>query len=238
MTADGEGKMINKIRENIEKIIDQIAEAADRSGRKAEEIRLMAVSKTRLKEEVEAAYQAGIRLFGENRVLEAQSKFEDFHEDGELHIIGHLQSNKAKYVVKIASCVQSIDKIKTALVLNDKLISAGRSMDILLEVNTSGEESKSGFRSSDEMYRTIDEILSLEKLTIRGLMTMAPFTREEAPVRHSFRSLHELFQKTSERYPELHMDILSMGMSSDFKIAIEEGSTLVRIGTALFGARV
>ncbi len=196
----------------------------------------MAVSKVKPKELVEEAYQAGIRLFGENRVQEAEEKYRDFYEDAELHIIGHLQSNKAKRVVGLARCVQSIDKLKTAKEI-DKRCGDEEEMDIYLEFNTSGEESKSGYLSKESMFRDIDAICELSHLRVRGLMTIGPLVEDEKEIRRAFSQLRGLFEETKSRYPELPLQVLSMGMTSDFELAIEEGSTMVRIGSALFGAR-
>lgn len=223
--------------ENIEYINSKVADSAKKAVKKAEEIKVMAVSKTRSIEEIEAVYNAGFRLFGENRVQEATEKFTGFHSDAELHIIGHLQSNKAKAAARIAGCVQSVDRIKIARYLDRYAKEFGKKLEIYLEYNTSGEESKSGFRSEEEYFRSIDEILELHNLRIKGLMTIGPLGGGDEAVRKAFSYLKKLFDKTGERYPEIDLEELSMGMSSDFPIAIEEGATLVRIGTLLFGPR-
>jgi len=228
---------MKSIKENLETIHQHIEDSCSRVGRNPDEVRLMAVTKTRSIDEIEAAYQVGHRLFGENRVQEAVSKYEGFHRDAELHLIGHLQSNKAKQTCGLFSCVQSIDKLKTAVELDKRCGNAGVSMDILLEYNTSGENSKSGFRSEDELYRDLEGIMDLEHLRIRGLMTIGPFTAEEKPIRRSFSFLRDLYHRIQENYDELDMDTLSMGMSGDYDYAVEEGSNLVRIGTAIFGPR-
>ncbi len=225
------------IEEQLEEITSRIEAAAVRADRDPKEIRLMAVTKTKPKELVEAAYRAGIRLFGENRVQEAEDKYSDFYEDAELHLIGHLQSNKAKKIVGIARCVQSIDKLKTAAELEKRCAAAGTDMDIYLEFNTSGEESKSGYESKNELWKDIEEIAALPHLTIRGLMTIGPLGGGETETRRAFSSLRSLFEETKGQYPDLPLSELSMGMSGDFESAIEEGATLVRIGTALFGER-
>ena len=226
------------IKENIEYVNSMVSDAAAKSGRRAEDIKVMAVSKTRTLEEIEAAYNAGFRLFGENRVQEAVEKFTGFHEDAELHIIGHLQSNKAKAAAGIAGCIQSVDRIQIAKYLNRYSEELGKKLDIYLEYNTSGEESKSGFTTEDEYFRTIDEILTMDNLVIKGLMTIGPLGGGDDAVRKAFSYLSELFDRTSQKYPEIDLKELSMGMSSDFPIAIEEGATLVRIGTLLFGPRI
>ncbi len=225
------------IIENIEYINNMVADASRKAGRSPETIKVMAVSKTRSIEEIEAAYTAGFRLFGENRVQEASGKFADFHNDAQLHIIGHLQSNKAKAAVQVAECIQSVDRVKIARYLDRYSKEFGKKLDIYLEYNTSGEDSKSGFRTEDEYFRAIDEILELDNVLIKGLMTIGPLGGGEDAVRNAFSCLKKLFDRTHERYPEIDLRELSMGMSSDFPVAIEEGATLVRIGTLLFGPR-
>lgn len=228
---------MSEIKKHIDEVLEKIDRAADMAGRKAEEIRLMAVTKTKNRQQVEEAYQAGIRLFGENRVQEAQEKFTGFYKDAELHIIGHLQSNKAKKAVEIAGCVQSIDKLKTAGELEKRCAAADKTLDIYLEYNTSGEESKSGYRSKEQMYADIEQMAQFPHLTLRGLMTIGPLTDNEREVRSAFALLRGIFHELREKYPELPLDELSMGMTSDFEWAVLEGSTMVRVGTALFGAR-
>ncbi|MFO7849780.1 MAG: YggS family pyridoxal phosphate-dependent enzyme [Spirochaetia bacterium] len=228
---------MSQVKERLESIQQRIDSAARRVGRKPEEISLMAVTKLHPREAIDEAYRAGIRLFGENRVQEAEEKYSSFYDDAELHIIGHLQRNKAKKVVGLASCVQSIDKLETAEELEKRCAAGEVSMDVYLEINTSGEESKSGYISRDAMYNDLDQIAKLEHLTVRGLMTIGPLTEDEREIRSAFSRLRELFEKTRSRMPELPLDVLSMGMTSDFEQAIEEGSTMVRIGSALFGRR-
>lgn len=217
--------------------MEKIEKAAERVGRSPGEIRLMAVSKTKPLRLIEDAYNAGQRLFGENRVQEAYDKFLNFHGDAELHIIGHLQSNKARKAAEIASCVQSVDKFKTAAELEKRCAALEKQLDIYLEFNTSGEDSKSGYRSKDQLLEEIERIAALPHLKIRGLMTIGPLNGDDREIRKAFAVLRELFLDLRRRYPELPLEVLSMGMSSDYEIAVEEGSTMVRVGTALFGAR-
>ncbi len=229
---------MKSIEENLTEIRERIKDAAKVSGRNSSEIKIMAVTKTRELDVVEAAYMAGFRLFGENRVQEAVEKFSGFHDDAELHMIGHLQSNKAKAAVEIAGCIQSVDRIKIARLLDKYAAGFNKKLQIFLEYNTSGEDSKSGFRTDDEYFKAVDEILSFKNIEIKGLMTIGPLGGGDSAVRKAFILLRELFDKTKTRYPELVLTELSMGMSSDFPIAIEEGSTLIRIGTLLFGPRI
>ena len=232
---------MNTLEGRIDRIKEQMTAAARRAGRPVEEIKLMAVSKTRSREEVEAAYARGLRLFGENRVLEAKEKFQGLLGgalgDAELHLIGHLQRNKAKAAAASVDCVQSIDKISTARSLEQQCAALGKDLSIFLEINTSGESSKEGVKGEETLFPLVEEILSLSHLQLKGLMTMAPFTDDGEAIRRSFRSLRSRRDTLSARFPHGDFSELSMGMSSDFELAIEEGSTLIRIGTGLFGAR-
>ena len=243
MTSDERAPDEQAVRENIERIRERISRACQGAGRSADEVTLMAVSKTRSREEALAAYRAGIRVFGENRVQEAEQKFAGFDDDfpgAELHLIGHLQSNKAKNAAGMFSWVQSIDKVKTARALQEKMeqLDPGtRKMKILLEVNTSGEESKFGYLSEEGLFRDIEEIAGMERLDIRGVMTVGPLTEDEKRIREAFSGLRSLRERCAARFPGLNFDVLSMGMSGDFDIAVREGSTLVRVGTSIFGPR-
>ena len=224
------------VKKNLEEVQERIEKAADRAGRNADDIRLMAVTKVKPREIAEEAYRAGIRLFGENRVQEAEEKYRDFHDDAELHIIGHLQTNKVKRIVGLASCVQSIDKLKTAQEI-EKRFEEADPIDVYLEFNTSGEESKSGYLRKERMFEDIEGMLHMKNLSIRGLMTIGPLTDDDAEIRSAFSFLRALFEETKSRYPQLPLEVLSMGMTSDYEAAIEEGATMVRIGSALFGSR-
>jgi pyridoxal phosphate enzyme (YggS family) len=240
-----------ELRDNVKEVRQRIAGAARRSGRDPADVRLMAVTKSFPADQVRIARQAGLDLFGENRVQEAQAKYEplvlsvsadeppqEALGPVELHLIGHLQRNKAKIAARLFRCVQSIDKPETARALDGQCAEAGTRMDVLLEVNTSGEDSKFGFRDEEKLNQTIEEVLELEQLTVRGLMTIGPFTEDRDRIRRAFAELRELYERLQELYPQLDLDVLSMGMSGDFEIAIEEGATLVRLGTALFGPRI
>jgi pyridoxal phosphate enzyme (YggS family) len=222
--------------------------ACARSGRKTEEIRLMGVSKFHPLEAIEAAWKAGLTLFGESRVQEAAGKFSDgagavfrkSHPEMELQMIGSLQRNKAKTAALLFDCVQSVgrDELITEL---GKHVSARADLglaplELLLELNA-GEESKSGYHGEDALLRGAEKLLSTPGLAAGGLMVMAPLTGDTAVIRRAFRSLTVLQARLRTRFPEGDWSCLSMGMSGDFEIAIEEGSTLVRIGTAIFGER-
>ncbi len=229
--------VMNAIEKKMTEIVERIEAAASKSGRSGDDVKLMAVTKTKSREQVEAAYNAGLRLFGENRVQEAYEKYQNFYDDAELHLIGHLQSNKAKQAAEIASCVQSIDKLKTARELEKRCAALEKQMNIYIEFNTSGEESKSGYLSTEKMFSDIEQMAEFPHLSVKGFMTIGPFTTDMDKVRKAFVLLRGLYEEAQGRFPELPIEELSMGMTSDYEIAVEEGSTMVRIGTALFGSR-
>jgi len=226
------------VAKNVEVIEERIASACARSGRRREEITLMAVTKFQDLRAVEEAWGAGLRCFGESRVQEAASKFEGFrdaHPDAQLHFIGGLQRNKAKAAVALFDCVQSVDRESLALELAKHCAARSTPLPVLLELRT-GEDSKSGFTDMDALFRAAELVLSCPSLEARGLMTMAPFTSEEAPLRSAFRQVMKARRELEKKFPGAgNWDCLSMGMSGDFEIAIEEGSTLLRIGGAIFG---
>ncbi len=228
---------MSEIRQNIEKITEEIKEAAIKAGRKPESVKLMAVTKTKPVICVEEAYQAGARLFGENRVNELSDKFSLKREGSSVHLIGHLQRNKTKIAVRYADSIDSVDKYDTAFEIDKHSKALNKIMDILLEYNTSGEESKSGFISGKDFFEAVDRIRELGFVRIKGLMTIAPFTDSEKEISSSFRKLSSLYNSLSVKHPDLPLETLSMGMSSDFRIAIEEGSNIIRIGTGIFGER-
>jgi pyridoxal phosphate enzyme (YggS family) len=220
----------------IRMVRDRIREAALRSGRDPRDIRLMGVSKLQERPAIDEAWDCGIRLFGENRVREAAGKFAGFkalHPETELHLIGSLQRNKAKAAVSLFDCIESVDRDELITALGALTLTRDSPLMILLELHT-GEASKAGYPGTEELYRAAEKALAFPGLKIRGLMTMAPFTGDRALIRASFRSLVSAKNKLEARFPEGDWSCLSMGMSNDFEIAIEEGSTLLRIGTALF----
>jgi pyridoxal phosphate enzyme (YggS family) len=229
------------IRANIEHIEERIHRACAVCGRKREEITLMGVTKFQPRSAVAEAWEAGIRCFGESRVREAVEKFEGFtegHSGAELHLIGSLQRNKAKTAALCFDCVQSVDREELIEELAKHAGTRAAPLPVLLELHT-GEESKNGFPGLDALCRAAELILNRPSLSVRGLMTMAPNTREEGPVRSSFRQLARARLELERRFPPplaggWNWSCLSMGMSGDFEIAVEEGSTLLRIGTALF----
>lgn len=222
------------LKERYQRLLERVDSVARSVHRSPNEVSVMAVTKLRSRSEVEEAYSLGMRLFGENRVFEARDKFANPPEGIQLHMIGHLQSNKAKVVAPLFDCVQSIDSESTATVLDGRCGTVGRIVSILIEVNTSGEATKGGVVGEAPLYSLVEKVLSLENIRLGGVMTMAPFTEDKSTVRECFRGLRSIRDTLAARYPRGDFSTLSMGMSSDFEIAIEEGSTMIRVGTSLF----
>jgi len=229
------------ISENIALIKERINIAARRAGRNSADVKLMAVSKTHPAERIREAYAAGLRIFGENRVQEFAEKAGDLSDlvEASWHLIGHLQSNKAGKAVELFSAVDSVDSLKLAQKLNASAAQAGKNLSILVEINIGGEEAKSGIApGSQELSEVLAGAPEWEHLSILGLMTIPPFTEDPQLARPYFKKLRELRDEIAARkLPSIDMDVLSMGMSHDFEVAIEEGSTCVRVGTAIFGQR-
>jgi len=225
------------ILKNLDEINSNIEKACLKANRKQSEITLVAISKTHPVELIETAYNAGLRQFGENRIQEAESKFDGFHSDAVLHLVGHIQSNKAKKAAVMAEWIHSVDKASTAEKLSKNAEQLNKTLQVLLEVNTTGKESQHGYRDKDNLYRDIEKIAGFPAINIRGLMTIAPFTNEEKYIRKSFSYLRNLLENVRRYYPNLQLDQLSMGMTNDYSIAVEEGATMLRIGSAIFGAR-
>lgn len=226
------------ISDNLSRVRQAIDTACRGVGKDPERVRLMAVSKNHPAASVQDAIAAGQTLFGENRVQEAMEKFSGLNESYELHMIGHLQSNKIKDAVSMCGCIQSVDTTKTLRKVSAQAQSSLRPMDILFEVNTSEEDSKYGVGTAEELDALVREAQFLPSIRVRGLMTIAPFTSDKKRIRASFVRLRRMFEDIGMLDVFHDWDTLSMGMSSDFTIAIEEGSTLVRIGTAIFGERL
>ncbi len=232
---------MNNIKNNNEIINEKIEKARIKAGRKDNKIKLLAVSKFHPAESVIEAINAGQTLFGENRVQEADKKFSQLYENYtniNLHLIGQLQSNKVKTAVKISKCIQSVDRIPLLELIEKQCTIQNKNIEILLEVHT-GEESKSGFDSEKELYNALD-LLAQNKyphIIPKGFMTMAPFTSDDKLIHKSFETLRKIQENSLKNYTNLELKELSMGMSNDYEIAIQEGSTIVRIGTAIFGER-
>ena len=229
------------IKENLEHIRSKINQAEKKSGRAEGSVKLMAVSKFHPSEAVVEAFNANQLLFGENRVQEASEKFPpliEAHPEIQVHMIGQLQSNKVKKAVTFASCIQSVDRFELLQEIEKQTAKLDRTIKILFEVHT-GEESKSGYESEAVLRESVEACAKgdFPHIIPCGFMTMAPFTADEKLIRKSFITLRELSEKLRSDYTNLPLTELSMGMSGDFEIAIEEGSTLVRVGTAIFGER-
>ncbi|MDR3303162.1 MAG: YggS family pyridoxal phosphate-dependent enzyme [Treponema sp.] len=230
---------MTNIGEAMARIEERIRNACVRAGRERAEVRLMGVSKFHAAAEIEEAWDAGVRVFGESRVQEAADKFTPFkarHPDAELRLVGSLQRNKAKTAAALFDAIDSVDRDSLLDELGALTGAREKPLPILFEVHTA-EDSKSGFPDADSVYRAVDKARAFSGLTPCGLMTMAPFTHDERLIRASFHALAALRDGLVARFPEYGWSCLSMGMSDDFEFAIEEGATLIRIGTALFGER-
>jgi PLP dependent protein len=229
------------ITQNIAAIQERMNAAARRAGRSAGAVRLMAVTKTHGPERIREAYEAGLRLFGENRVQEFAGKADGLASltGADWHMIGHLQTNKADKSVGLFTAIDSVDSMKLAEKLDAAARTLGKKPSVLIEINVGGEQAKSGVASdSPELEDLLLAAPRFEALEFRGLMTVPPFTDDPAGSRPFFRKLRELRDSIAARkLPGIRMDELSMGMSHDFEVAIEEGSTCVRVGTAIFGER-
>jgi PLP dependent protein len=229
------------IADNIAQVRERISRAAGRVHRNADSIVLMAVSKTVEAARIKEAYDAGLRVFGENRVQEFEGKSATLSElkDAEWHLIGHLQSNKARKAAELFHAVDSVDSLRLAEKLNQAAAEAGKKLEVLIEIKVGQEESKAGIPlDSPDLEELLRAAPQLQGLHIRGLMTVPPFTDDPEGARPYFRLLRDLRDQIAARkLPAIQMDVLSMGMSHDFEVAIEEGSTCVRVGTAIFGAR-
>lgn len=226
------------IADNLRRIEGLIAQAALKAGRDPESVRLVAVSKTKPAEDVAQAYACGQKIFGENYVQELVAKKAQLPEGITWHFIGSLQSNKVRQIAGMVDLIHSVDRISLAREIDRQWGVLGRSCDILIQVNISREATKSG-TSREELLALLREVAELPHLKVRGLMTMPPFFDDPEGARPYFRALRELSQEVAAAaIPGVEMRELSMGMSGDFEVAIEEGATLVRVGSALFGERV
>jgi pyridoxal phosphate enzyme (YggS family) len=230
--------MIANIQDNIARVEERIAAACRRSGRRREDVRLVAVSKTHPAESVRAAFAAGLRDFGENRVQEAASKRQALADlVATWHLVGHLQSNKARVARELFDWVQSVDSLRLAERLAQGPASPGTRLPVLIEVNLGEETSKAGVQAA-EAAALAEQIALLGTLDLRGLMVIPPFLENPEGLRPYFRQLRALADEIEKRnLPNVSMRELSMGMSNDFEVAIEEGATIVRVGTAIFGER-
>lgn len=226
------------VEANLREIERRIRNAARRVHRSPEEILLVAVTKNVGVEKIREAIRAGVRHLGENRVQEAREKIPQLQSESVTwHMIGHLQKNKVKYAVRLFDMIQSVDSLELAEIINHRAKLSGKKMPVLIEVNTSGEPTKYGCQP-EEAIDLLKRMAGLDSIVIRGFMTVGLLTEELEEVRPCFRELHEIYcQARSIEQRNAAIDTLSMGMSADFEIAVEEGSNMLRIGTAIFGPR-
>jgi hypothetical protein len=226
------------IAENLREVKERIAQAAARAGRKPDEIKLIAVSKNFSVEDIKEAVAAGVTALGENRVQEAREKIDQLGNIAEWHLIGHLQTNKVKYIINRLYWVHSLDRISLAEEISKRAAAAGLTINVLVQVNIAEEESKFGLKK-EEVEGFIRKVSQMQGFKVRGLMTIAPFVENPEEVRPVFRELKNLFDNLKAlQIPNVDLEYLSMGMSGDFEVAVEEGANMVRIGTAIFGRRV
>ncbi|HCL91088.1 MAG TPA: YggS family pyridoxal phosphate-dependent enzyme [Candidatus Atribacteria bacterium] len=226
------------IKNNLEKINEKIKKAALKVNRNPEDIKLVAVTKTATIEQIKEAISAGVKIIGENKVQEAKEKYQvlsaDIADIG-WHLVGHLQTNKVKYAIEIFDLIHSVDSIKLAEEIDKRSLQFGMVTNILVEVNVSGEETKYGIKP-EEVEPFLKEISEFSRIKVRGLMTIAPIAEDKEEVRPYFRKLRELSEKIENKnIKNVKMDYLSMGMTEDFEVAVEEGANMVRIGRGIFG---
>lgn len=225
------------IKANVERMKERVAAAARRAGRDPSMVKILGATKTVEPERIRWALEAGISLFGENYIQEARKKIEAVGPGPKWHFIGHLQRNKAKYAVKLFDMIETVDNAELAEELNRKAEKVGRKVDVLIQVNVSGEETKSGV-NPEGLFKLVEKLASLPNLRLKGLMTMPPYFEDPEEARPFFITLAQLREEVKRKGIEnIEMEELSMGMSNDFEVAVEEGATIVRLGTAIFGPR-
>lgn len=225
------------LKDALIEVENSILDACERSGRNPEEVTLIAVSKTKPVEMLQEVYNEGIRDFGENYVQELADKIEIMPKDIRWHMIGHLQRNKVKYLVGKVACIHSVDSLRLAEVINERSIKLGVVTEIMAEVNIAGEESKFGF-TRDEVFDFAEKVSTMEGVKLVGLMTSAPYVNDPEENRQYFRGMKSLSVDINEKnINNINITELSMGMTNDYIVAVEEGATHVRVGTAIFGAR-
>jgi pyridoxal phosphate enzyme (YggS family) len=226
---------MSHIARNLEDVRSRIAAAARRAGRDPGAVRLVAVSKTVDLDRIREALAAGQRLFGENYVQEARDKIAVLGSEANWHLVGHLQTKKAKAAVELFDLIHSVDRLKLAQALDQAAARSGKVQEILLQVNLAGEESKSG-AAPEDLPELLQQVSRLSQVRVLGLMTMPPWLADPEAVRPYFRALRE-WRDRCRTHTGLPLEELSMGMSGDFEVAVEEGATLVRVGTSIFGSR-
>ncbi len=232
----GNGKM--RISENLRKVRENIEQACIRAGRDPGEVLLLGVTKTHSADIINCGIEAGLTDIGENRVQEILEKYDHIDKRAKVHLIGHLQTNKVKHIIDKVDMVHSVDSLKLAKEISERAEKIGKVMDVLVQVNISGEVSKSGIEP-EKLDMLFEEISVMPGIRVRGLMTIPPIEAGEMEnTRRIFRELRKIYvDKSSKMYDNIKMEFLSMGMSNDYEIAIEEGSNIVRVGRAIFGER-
>lgn len=225
------------LKDQLREVEKRIQAACDRAGRKREEVTLIAVSKTKPVETLQEAYDLGVRIFGENKVQELTAKYEALPKDIHWHMIGHLQTNKVKYIIDKAELIHSVDSLKLAETIEKEAAKHDLIADILVEVNVAEEESKFGMKM-EEVIPFVEKVSAFPHVRVRGLMTIAPFVEDPEENRSIFADLHKLYIDIKKKnHDNDTVSVLSMGMTNDYEVAIEEGATMVRVGTGIFGAR-
>lgn len=225
------------LKDNLETVEEKIRQACKKSGRTRDSVTLIAVSKTKPLEVLQEAYRLGVRIFGENKVQELSEKYKMLPKDIHWHMIGHLQRNKVKYIIDKAELIHSVDSLRLAEVIEKEAGKHNLTANILIEVNVAGEESKFGIKP-EETVAFVEKVSEFPHICVKGLMTIAPFVENPEKNRPIFACLRKLsVDIESKNIHNTTMGILSMGMTNDYQIAIEEGATMVRVGTGIFGAR-
>ncbi len=228
---------MDSIRDNLQKVKDNIEKNVRKAGRDPESVTLIAVSKTHPASDVMKAYELGVRDFGENKVQELMDKYDKLPKDIRWHMIGHLQKNKVKYLIGKVCLIHSVDSFELAKVIDKESAKNGLVTDILIEVNVSGEESKFGVAPGD-LCNLLKEISLLPNVRVKGLMTVAPYVEDAEQNRQHFVALRQLaIDINSQNIDNIYIEMLSMGMSGDYEVAVQEGARFVRVGTGIFGAR-
>ncbi len=225
------------LKENLAFVENEIQEACKRAGRDRRDVTLIAVSKTKPVSELKEAYDLGVRVFGENKVQELADKYEKLPKDIHWHMIGHLQRNKVKYIIDKVDLIHSVDSLRLAETIESEAAKRNITVNILIEVNVAGEESKFGL-SPQELPKFVEEVAKFPHIRVQGLMTIAPFVEDSEENRAIFESLRKLsVDIEGKNVDNMTMRVLSMGMTNDYSVAVEEGATMVRVGTGIFGAR-
>ena len=225
------------IKQNIQIVEEKITAAAERAGRKREDVLLLAVSKTKPVEVIREAVACGLTSLGENKVQEIMEKYEPMGDGVHWHLIGHLQTNKVKYIIDEVDMIHSVESLRLAEEINKRAAAKSLVMDVLVEVNMAEEESKFGIQP-ERVEEFLRQIAPLPHIRVRGLMTVAPFVENPEENRVYFRKMRELLvDMNQKKIDNINMDVLSMGMTGDYEVAIEEGATIVRVGTGIFGER-